>query len=459
MKTVNLFCLLAFTTIGVAAFHTNGIGETSALDSKSYSFEVSGASAKSVLELVARKANLEADFEGDFQNKVSYNFEKTTLRDALDSMAKDVGFTYSLNNGKLAFSQSSGGGRSLASSSGGDSIRMLELKFVDADEMATKIKPLLASGEDVYVDKALNTLAISASEATHRKVAEFTNIFDRLPNQIMIEARIVETNNNFSRELGFLAGDLSDQTMNNDSKVTGLSTPNVAATPFFRAKYRVGIMNNRALDLRLIAAETKGDAKVISRPKVVTINNTRAVINSGLIFNVKTLTNQSSTNSDGSTSAVTGGLQQVEAGLQLGVLPSIVNSSLIRLLVEVNNSEPENTISVDGIPGISTNSANTSIIVENGNTAVIAGLIKNSKSNGRTGVPFLSDIPILGMLFRSDASSERNNELVILITPKIMANPSELEKAVATEETKEIAKNLEETDSGEKPSGEKPSED
>lgn len=453
MKTVKIVTLFALTTVGIATFHSNGLGGSTDLDSKNYSFEVSGASAKSVLELVAKKANLEADFQGDFQSKVSYTFEKTTLRNALDVMAKDLGFSYSLGNGKLAFSKSSGGGRSLASTGGGGgaNIRMIELKFVDADEMATKIKPLLASGEEVYVDKALNTLAISASEATHRKVAEFTNIFDRLPNQIMIEARIVETNNNFSRELGFLAGDLSDQTMNNNSKVTGLSTPNVASTPFFRAKYRVGVMNNRALDLRLIAAETKGDAKVISRPKVVTINNTRAMINSGLIFNVKTLTNQSSTNSEGTTSAVTGGLQQVEAGLQLGVLPSIVNNSLIRLLVDVNNSEPESTISVDGIPGISTNSANTSIIVENGSTAVIAGLIKNSKSNGRTGVPFLSDIPILGMLFRSDASSERNNELVILITPKIMANPSELEKSVAVEGDKEIAKNLESQDESETP--------
>lgn len=441
MKTKLLLTLLLLLMIKVGS--DVAVGEESSLDGKYYSFEVSGASAKSVLELVAKKANLEISLQGDFQDKVSYSFEKATLRSALDALAKDVGFTYSVSNGTMVVSKiASSSGRSLASvsSGGSSSIKMLELKFVDAEEMATKLKPLMGAGEEVYVDKALNTLAISSSDATYRRVLEFASIFDRLPNQIMIEAKIVETNNNFSRELGFLLGDLSDTTMNNTSKVTGISTPNVASTPFFRAKYRVGVMDNRALDVRLIAAETKGDAKVISRPKVVTINNTRAVINSGLIFNVKTLSNQSSTNTDGTTSAVTGGLQQVEAGLNLGVLPSIVNNSFIRLLVDVNNSEPESTISVDGIPGISTNSANTSIIVENGSTAVIAGLIKNSKSQGRTGVPFLSEIPILGMLFRSDANSERNNELVILITPKILANPGEMQKEALLTEEKSVAK-------------------
>ncbi len=440
MKTKFLVVILLLASL---QFGSQGaVGQESALDGKYYSFEVSGASAKNVLELVAKKANLELSLQGDFQDKVTYSFEKATLRSALDSLAKDLGFTYSVANGMMVVSKTSSAGRSIASvsSGGASSMKMVELKFVDAEEMSTKLKPLLAAGEEVYVDKALNTLAISSSDATYRKVLEFVQIFDRLPNQIMIEAKIVETNNNFSRELGFLLGDLSDTTMNNSSNITGISTPNVASTPFFRAKYRVGVMDNRALDVRLIAAETKGEAKVISRPKVVTINNTRAVINSGLIFNVKTLSNQSSTNTDGTTSAVTGGLQQVEAGLQLGVLPSIVNNAFIRLLVDVNNSEPESTISVDGIPGISTNSANTSIIVENGSTAVIAGLIKNSKSQGRTGVPFLSEIPILGMLFRSDANSERNNELVILITPKILANPGEMQKEALIPEEKAVAK-------------------
>ncbi len=382
------------------------IGEGNALDEKNFTFQVSGASTKSVLEFVAKKADLEVELKGEFADRVDHSFKKTILRDALEIVAKEVGFSFSVSNGKLIVNRSSSaGGRSLASASGNSNIRMLDLKYVDADEMAKKNKPLLAAAEEVYVDKSLNTLALSSSPETFNKVQEFTPIFDLLPSQIMIEAKIVETNDNFSRDLGFLAGDLTDTSMNNTSKVTGLSAHSVSATPFLRAKYRIGVIDNRSLDLRLIAAESKGDAKVISKPKVVTINNTRATINSGLIFNVKTLSNES-TSTNGTTSTLTGGLTPVEAGLQLGVLPSIINNSLVRLLVDVNNNEQDYTIPVDGIPGISTNSANTSIIVQNGNAAVIAGLIKNSKSNSRTGVPFLSDIPIFGMLFRSDGNSE-----------------------------------------------------
>jgi type IV pilus assembly protein PilQ len=441
MKQLKMRIILVLFSLGISI--QSGVSEVTVLDEKNFSFQVSGASTKSVLELVAKKADLQAELSGEFADRVDYSFKKTTLREALDVMGKDLGFSYSVSNGKLLVNRSASSGRGLASTgTGNNSIRILDLKYVDADEMATKIKPLLGTGEEVYVDKSLNTLALASSTETFNKIQEFTAIFDRLPSQIMIEAKIVETNDNFSRDLGFLAGDLSDSTMNNTSKVTGLSTPSVSTAPFFRAKYRIGIMDSRSLDLRLIAAESKGDAKVISKPKVVTINNTRATINSGLIFNVKTLSNES-TSTNGTTSTVTGGLTRVEAGLQLGVLPSIINNTLVRLLVDVNNSEPDNTIPVDGIPGISTNSANTSIIVQNGNTAVIAGLIKNSKSNSRTGVPFLSDIPILGMLFRSDGKSERNNELVILITPKILENPGDL----PLEQPSEVATNLIKEDS------------
>lgn len=397
----------------------------SKLNGKNFSVNVNGATAENVIRMIAQKAGVQPQFQGDLSKRVSYSFSNTTLEGALNQMASDVGFEFSLNGELLTVTKS--GGTTTGST---QPARLIELKFVDADEMALRLKTLLQQGEEIHVDKRLNSLVLVGSDAAYRRAIEFVSLFDKLPHQIMIEAKIVETNDRFTRELGFQTGDLSDPTMNNASRTTGLSTPTVTADPNFRFKYRIGVLNNRNLDLRLIAAESKGDAKVISRPKVVTINNTKAVINSGLSFNVKTLSTSTVGSSDGTptSSVVTGGLERVEAGLQLDVLPTIVDNSMIRLIVDVNNSEPESTISVDGIPGITTNSANTSIIVENGSTAVIAGLIKQSKTNGRTGVPFLSDIPVLGLLFRADTTATRNNELVIFITPKILANPGEMEK-------------------------------
>lgn len=393
------------------------------LTNRIFSVNVNGATAENVIRMIAQKAGAQVQLNGDLSQRVSYSFSNTTLENALTRMAADVGFEYSIQNDLISVSKT--GTKGVAA--GAQSARMIEMRFVDAEEMALKLKTMLKEGEDVHVDKRLNAIVIVGSETSFKKAASFVSLFDKLPHQIMIEAKIVEVTDSFSRELGFSLGDVNDPNMANTGNSAILTTPAVATDPHLRFKYRIGMLSNRGLDLRLTAAETKGDAKVISRPKVVTINNTRALINSGLTFNVKTLTTSTTGGGDSGTSAVTGGIERVEAGLQLGVLPTILDQTMIRLLVDVNNSEPSET-KVDGIPAISTNSANTSIIVENGSTAVIAGLIKNSKSKGRTGVPFLSDIPVLGLLFRSDSNSSRNTELVIFITPKILANPSEMDK-------------------------------
>jgi type IV pilus assembly protein PilQ len=404
--------------------------EISVLTSRVYSVNVSGASAEAVIRMIAQKAGVPVQVEGDLSKRVSYNFTDTTLENALARMATDVGFEYSLRDNVLYVSK---GGKTAGS---GSTAHMIELKYAEAEDMSQKIQSFLKEGETSYVDKQLNNIVLMSSQATFERTKDFIALFDRQPKQILIEAKIVETNKEFGRSIGFQAGDLSDQTMNNNSKVTGGITPAVSTVPNFFAKYKLGVLNNRNLDLRLIAAENKGDAKIISRPRVVTINNTRAVINSGLIYTVKTLSSVPSVgtgSSSGSSSSattpsgttggvVTGGLERVEAGLDLGVLPTIVDTSHVRLLVDVNNSEPDTSTSVDGIPGITRNAANTSIIVPDGKTAVIAGLIKHSANKSRTGVPFLSDIPVLGLLFRNDSQSDKNNELMIFITPRIIQN-------------------------------------
>lgn len=392
----------------------------SSLDSQNINLNIKGASLESVLKLISSKTGMQLNTDGDFSKIINANFSGKTVEQALKQLSNENSFDYSIEGNSLVVSKATANGSKSKSSL---SPRLLQVKFADAEEIASRLKTVLNEGQDTYVDKHLNSIVIMSSEADFKKAQKFVDFFDRLPQQIQIEAKIVETNDNFSRELGFQLGGATGADVGGELNVQ--TSPKVSTDPQFKAKYRMGIFNNRTLDLQLVAAESKGDAKVISRPKVVTINNTRALINSGLTLNVKTLSNTITSGASGSSS-VSGGLEKVEAGLQLGVLPTIVDNSLIRLQVDVNNSEPTSTYSVDGIPGISTNSANTSIIIGSGNTAVIAGLIKNRESNSRTGVPFFSDIPVLGMLFRNDGKDKRNNELVIFITPKIVEMPTAL---------------------------------
>lgn len=424
-----VFCFFLAATIAIGAGETR-VPASTMMTKRIFSVSVSGATAENVIRMIGQKAGVPVQIEGDLSKRVSYSFADTTLENAMKQLANDVGFEYSIRNEVLYVSKL--GAKSSGSSA--QSTHLIELKYMDADEMGQKLSGYVREGETVHVDKKLNALVFVGAASSIQRVQSFVDLFDRMPQQILIEAKIVETNDSFSREIGFLAGDMGEQPLDTNTKATGYSKPQQAGTAILGLKYKLGAVAGRDLDLRLLAAEAKGEAKVISRPKVVTINNMRALINSGLTIAVKTLsTVQTSGNvADGdagtattttSSGTVAGGLERIEAGLQLGVLPSVVNNSQVRLLVDVNNSQPDTQLAVDGIPAVSTNSANTSIIVEDGATAVIAGLIKNSDSKARSGVPFLSDIPVLGLLFRSDGKVSKNNEMIILITPRILKNP------------------------------------
>lgn len=429
---------LTYAAVGDKA--STAIGDrspASMLTKRLFSVSASGATAESVIKMIGQKVGVPVQIEGDLSKRVSYEFADTTLENALQQMASDVGFTYSLRNDVLVVSK--GGGSKGSPGGASQSTHLIELKYLEAEEIGQRLTSFIKEGESIHVDKKLNAIVFVGPESSLDKVKSFVDLFDRMPQQILIEAKIVETNSNFTREIGFLGGDLENTSLSNvtrPAKSTGFLNPKRSEIPAMGLKFVLGSVAGRDLDLRLLAAENKGDAKVISRPKVVTINNTRALINSGLTINVKTLSTVTPTGGTGTTTttptSISGGIEKLEAGLQLGVLPSVVDSTMVRLMLDVNNSQPDSEVAVDGIPGISTNSANTSVIVPDRATAVIAGLIKNSEGNLRSGVPFLSDIPILGLLFRNDNHNTRNNEMIILITPTILKSPLENKAPVET---------------------------
>lgn len=193
-------------------------------------------------------------------------------------------------------------------------------------------------------------------------------------------------------------------------------------------KLNVGNLAGGNLEVMLSAAESNGDARVISRPKVVTLNNTPATINSGVSFYIKTLSAivAGGGGASGGGGGIGGGVSQLNAGLSLSVTPTIMGKDLVKLLININNSSPDEAQAVEGIPGILNNSAQTSVIIAEGRTAVIAGLVKNTGGKSSAGVPFFQHIPILGALFRNSTYSDRNNELVMFITPQIVTPQMDL---------------------------------
>ncbi|MBU6152763.1 MAG: hypothetical protein KGP28_00545 [Bdellovibrionales bacterium] len=381
---------------------------------------------RGVLEMVAARSGLSLVLAQDPGVNVTLTQTGVTPRQLLDYLARDQQIEYTISGSELIIT------RRTVGTNIGDS-HLLHLRYVPASDVSAKIKTVMGGDEKILVDERENNLIFMGSRGNFEKIKSLAAMFDVAPKQILIEGLIVETSHNFVRQLG-----ISMSGFGNRTTTPGPNNPN--------AEFKTVLtgIDSRTLEVRLNAAETNGDAKVISRPKVTTLNNKTATIQSGITFFVKTLSNVLTTDrpvagfgggqipgaamgavgagAGGGLGAVAGGVTSLQAGLNLNILPILVGDDEIKLSVDINNSTSDVGSSVDGIPGILKNSANTTVIVRDKQTAVIAGLVKQNKAKTSGGVPFLQDIPLLGLLFRSREVIDQNNELVIFLTPSI-GNP------------------------------------
>jgi type IV pilus assembly protein PilQ len=282
------------------------------------------------------------------------------------------------------------------------------------------------------------------------------NLDAHLP-QVLIEAKIVEVSRNYARELGVQWGGQHTGTSSKgttvvtggttgDSTVAGAvsSIPPVGGTTFFPQTGDIGrsgsafVVNLPAavgpgsggalgisfgklggklsLDLQLSAMQTTGNGKILSSPKVLTVNNKEAKISSGTDIPVRIVSATATGSAGGTTTA---GVQTISATLALSAIPTIMNDNRIAMVLKVDKSEPDFSRTVDGIPTVTRRSADTHLVVNDGETVVLGGIITKSESQSESGVPFLSNIPVIGWLFKKKSNQDIETELMIFITPTI----------------------------------------
>jgi len=384
------------------------------LDSK-ISVNVHNAPIKGVLETIATKSGLRLVVDPELNITVSIAQSDVSARKLLEKLAAENPIEYSISGSQLIVDKQKSGTPGASLQSSGDAHEII-LKYALATELTTKLSSIFSGEGKLLADEHSNKLIFIGPKKTFDKIQALVSHFDSPQKQIMIEAIIVETSHSFLQSIGIAMG-------NNGTAVTGSVTTAGPSDPNGTFNAILGNVNSKALNVKLTAAESKGDAKIVSRPKVVTLNNRAARVESGVTFNIKTLSNVSNgTAASATTSAnqgvVTGSVTTIDALLSLNILPLLIGDDQIKLTVDINDSSPD-TSSVDGIPGILKNTASTAVILKNKQTAVIAGLVKQTKSKTTSGVPLLSDIPILGWLFKSNSFVDQNNELVIFLTPTI----------------------------------------
>lgn len=302
---------------------------------------------------------------------------------------------------------------------------MKRLSYTNASSVAGILQGrgggnILSPRGSVIVDERTNTLIISELPEFMDTVLAIVENLDEPEPQVVIEARIIETTKRFSRSLGVAWGfDLASGPATGNS--TGLVFPNnLDATGSVNLgtagdngllSLRLGnILNTFQLDAVLNAAEQDGLVNILSTPKVTTLNNHQAVIQSGIQVPIQTVANNTVT------------VQYVNATLRLEVTPQITADGTVVMDLRIQKREVQTAFVLPGATNapIATREAETQVLVRDGGTAVIGGIYQVSTDQGENRVPGLSNIPILGHLFRNRDRTDENEELLIFITPRVV---------------------------------------
>jgi len=315
-------------------------------------------------------------------------------------------------------------------------VETIPVNYGKASDLKAKITDLLSEGGKVQIDDRTNTIIIRDLRKNVDDVKELIGKLDTATPQVLIEARIVEVDTSFTRELGVQWGGTYKSDGSPTVAVTGIQDTSgvfipgqglLATRPFTPAvppNYAVnlpaavgagsgggitfGILSDSLrLDLSLSALEASGKGKVVSSPKVVTIDNKEAMIEQGTQIPYSTVS-ASGTNTE-----------FVDATLSLKVTPHITPEGSVIMKLEAKNDSPGET-SPNGQPAINKKKATTEILVRDGETAVIGGILQVTRVENEDAVPWLSKIPILGFFFKKDRNTASNRELLIFVTPKIL---------------------------------------
>jgi len=295
--------------------------------------------------------------------------------------------------------------------------------------LASKEQRILSKRGSAVVDKRTNTLFVQDTPTRLEEARKLIKQIDVPVRQVMIEARVVEASDKFSRNLGsrlgynsldkFKVGDHIRGNIGANTITAGplagttmpANTPNVnlpsAGTAGAFSMLLFNKSMSKVLSVELTALESDSQGKVISSPRVVTADQVEAKIATGTEVPYQQASSSGATN-----------VAFKSASLSLTVKPQITPDDHVMMDIKVNKDSVGTLYA--GVPSIDTNEVTTQVLVENGGTVVIGGVYSQQKSQGVDKVPLLGDIPILGYFFRSTSKLDNKSELLVFISPKIM---------------------------------------
>jgi type IV pilus assembly protein PilQ len=323
--------------------------------------------------------------------------------------------------------------------------RLIPLSYATVGDMLPKVQSVLSSRGSVTPDSRTNTLIVMDVAENIALAESLVNQLDSQTPQVLIEARIVEARTNWLRQLGIQWGfdyiaspgtgnptgllfpnsiGVGGGSGSNQSPRRGLILPGAFANPNYAvdlpAPVSTGsggaigfsfgsLSGNLNTNLRLSAAEEEGEVRIISAPKIVTLDNTEAQIEQGVQIPISQVSAQGVNT------------RYVNATLGLRVTPHVTNEGSVMLEVQVQKNEADfvNT-GARGDPTILTKSAQSQLLIIDGDTAVIGGIYTRNQALNYSQVPWFADIPIIGWFFKNKVERDDRSEMLIFLTPRIV---------------------------------------
>ncbi len=310
---------------------------------------------------------------------------------------------------------------------------------------------VLSARGSVLVDEFTNTLIVRDIRRGIDNARELARRLDVQIPQILIESKIVEATTDFARDLGVQWGYRSSVgpqtgtstgsnfpgTVNFGGGGLGAGSGGVPFLVDFPAAgnfgpgagsaldLALGSLNGaQALDVRLTALEERGKGRIISRPRVVTLNNVAATIKSLTILRVRLPSTGTviSTGAGGAAGTQNNATEKIETGIILTVTPQVSSDGFVLLDMYAKSSQADFTRVVDNIPTEITREATSHVLVRDGQTVVLGGIYRDTSNSTSQGLPFFNQIPGLKWLFRSDSDTKRREDLLVFITPRVLTN-------------------------------------
>jgi type IV pilus assembly protein PilQ len=410
------------------------------------SLDLQDADLINVMRLFAEVANLNIILSPEVKGRVTVRMVNIPWDQAMDIILKMNGLGYALEDNVLRIASVSALTKEAedemrskeAKKKAEDLItRIVPVNYAKAGEIEPTIKKSLSLRGETVTDIRTNTLIIKDIARNVDEVVSLIKLLDKPIAQIMIEARIVEASLSFSRSLGVQWGGTSSSDASHGNPL-GISFPNsvgitggptMGTTASGSGNYFVNmpapagastgggaigftfgsISKSLNLDLVLSALESTGEGKVISTPRVSALDNKEAKIEQGSSIPFST------------TSASGTQIQFIDAKLSLIVTPHATPDNKIFMKIQATKNAPDTSLlGASGQPSIAKNEATTEILLADGETAVIGGILVVDRGQTITKVPFFGDLPLIGWLFKSKTMSENKKELIIFITPRVV---------------------------------------